>query len=69
MHKLFDNPRMLLDFTWLLTFVPIVRLVKLYLHYQNGRILLVFLSSNKILPLVIARENSHQETFGRKSLY
>ena len=26
-------------------------------HYRNGGILLVFLTSNKILPLVIAHEN------------
>jgi hypothetical protein len=37
--------------------------------YQNVGILLVFLSSNKTLPLVIAHGNPHYEAFGRKNLY
>ena len=31
----------------------------LFVHYQNGGILLAFLSSNKTLPLVIAHGNPH----------
>jgi hypothetical protein len=39
--------------------VPVCPRVLACVHYQNGKILLVFLSNNKILSLVIAYENPH----------
>jgi len=39
------------------------------IYCQNSGIFLVFLSSNKAIPLVIALGNPHYETFGRESLY
>jgi hypothetical protein len=38
-------------------------------HYQTGGILLVFLSCNKILPLVIAYENLTMRHLVGESLY
>jgi hypothetical protein len=38
-------------------------------HCQNGGLLLVFLSSNKTLPLVIAHENLTRRNLVEKNLY
>jgi len=39
------------------------------MHYQNGGVLLVFLVSNKTLPLVKTLGNPYYEVFTRESLY
>jgi len=42
----------------------LAEVIKIYIlvtpiHYENGGVLLIFLSSNKTLPLVTAHENPH----------